>query len=340
MDFDHARGRGPLKRLYHSSVTPPRVRDAYRRLRRRVFVLRQLTHLAAARLSRTPPETFSGKLHHKLAFDRRPLLTTFADKLAARDHVLRTLGPGYLPELYLAAGRADAIQPEALPRDFALKAAHASGGVVVVSDAARPGAELPPSPAGWPHAAVTPDRVDWTVLRRLAGEWLGRGYHASEWAYRGVPRRVLAEEAIVEDGRHPLDYRVYVFNGRARLVHVDQDRFARQTRVFYTPGWEPLDIELRHPRGRPVGRPPRLADMLAAAEELARPTDFVRVDFYAPGDRLVVGELTSYPGGGEHRVEPPEADLRIGLWWSLPGRYVQEEIDRLARRAEPERVAG
>jgi hypothetical protein len=340
MGAHDARGRGPLKRLYHSSLTPPRVRDAYRRLRRRLFVLRQLAHLAAARVSRTPPETFSAKLHHKLAFDRRPLLTTLADKLASRGYVEATLGPGYLPELYLAADSADAIRAEALPRELVLKAAHASGGVVVLSDAARPDAELPRPPAGWPHAAVTPDRVDWDVLRGLAGEWLGRGYHASEWAYRRVPRRVLAEEAILEDGGHPLDYRVYVFNGRVRLVHVDQDRLTRQTRVFYTPGWEPLDIELRHPRGRPVARPPRLADMLAAAEELARPTDFLRVDFYAPGDRLVVGELTSYPGGGEHRVRPPEADLRIGRWWSLPGHYVQEEIDRLARSAEPERVAG
>jgi hypothetical protein len=82
-----------------------------------------------------------------------------------------------------------------------------------------------------------------------------------------------------------------------------------------------------------------LPEMLAAAEALARATDFVRVDFFAPGDRLVVNELTSYPSGGSHRIEPGDADRRIGAWWTLPRAYTQEEIDRVAQAAERHALA-
>jgi teichuronopeptide biosynthesis TupA-like protein len=252
---------GPLKRLYHSRLTPPRVRHSYREAQRALHMVRQLSWHARARLARRPPESFSDKVRYKMAVDRRPLLTTFADKLAARDYVEGVLGPGFLPELYLATHDPAEIRPDALPTELALKATHASGGVVVVARAAPSGTELPRPPAGWLHTAIAPERLDWGLLRTLAAAWLARGYSLAEWAYRGIPRRVLVEEVILEeDGALPLDYRVYVFNGRARLVHVDSDRFVRETRVFYTPEWEPVDIVFRHPPGVPTTRPRLLPD--------------------------------------------------------------------------------
>jgi hypothetical protein len=45
----------------------------------------------------------------------------------------------------------------------------------------------------------------------------------------------------------------------------------------------------------------------------------VRVDLYAIGERIVVGELTHYPTGGNKSFDPPEWDAKLGALWPEPG---------------------
>jgi hypothetical protein len=292
-------------------------------LRQRWWQARRLLHAAPA------PETFTGKVHYKMAFDRRPLLTTFADKLASRDYVEAVLGPGFLPDLYLGTDRPEDLRREALPAEFALKPTHGSGAGVFSWSGASVDAELPPP--GWCRTAVRPESFDWDALRGLAAQWLELRYLPTEWAYRAVPPRLIAEELIAEVDDVAADYRVFVFNGRARLVQINDGRFVPvHNQAFFTVDWEQIPMTTSdRPLGKDVPRPPRLADMLGAAEALARETDMLRVDYYAPGERLVVGELTSYPWGSTVRLVPDAAERRVGAWWALPRRYSQEEVERL-----------
>lgn len=48
-------------------------------------------------------------------------------------------------------------------------------------------------------------------------------------------------------------------------------------------------------------------------------TDFVRVDLYDLGDRVVFGELTNYPGRAIPRFEPAALDLELGRHWRIEG---------------------
>jgi hypothetical protein len=312
------------------------VRELYARAEPRLAYLGQWRLRALGRLGASPlPVTFRAKVRHKMAFDRRPLLPTFADKLASRGYVEATLGPGFLPELHLATDRADDVRLDALPREFVLKPTHGSGATLVVWSGADPGSGLPGS--RWRRALVRPEQLDEPAVRRLCAAWLGLRYRPAEWAYRMVPPGIIVEELLLDGGGVPADQRVFVFNGRARLVQLDLGRFVRHRQVFYTPDWERLDARAAsYPQAEDVARPPHLAAMLAAAEELARPTDLLRVDFYAPGGRLVVGELTNYPFGGGPSFQPEAMDRLIGSWWTLPRRYVQAEVDRLATRSEGE----
>jgi TupA-like ATPgrasp len=322
------RGRGILQRLYHSRLVPGWMRRAYLRLRRRLVELEAWWRdRLVARLGEA--ESFTDKVRYKMSRDRRRLVTTFADKVAAREYIAATVGPQFLTELYLAAHDPEALQPAALPREFVVKASHGSGAVVVVSDTARPDAELPYPPAGWPRVMLRPERLDWNRLRALAAEWLGRRYRTPEWAYLKIPPRLIAEELLLEGGCVPPDHRVFVFNGRARLIQVDQGRFVSQTQAVYTPDWERIDARFNRPQGPDVPRPRRLADMLSAAETLGRETDLVRVDFYSLDTRLVIGELTNYPWGGMASIGA-EADRQLGSYWRLPRRYTRREIARLA----------
>jgi hypothetical protein len=61
--------------------------------------------------------------------------------------------------------------------------------------------------------------------------------------------------------------------------------------------------------------------MIHIAEALGQETDFVRVDLYDIADRIVFGELTSYPGGGGVTYSPESFDADLGRYWSVPRKY-------------------
>lgn len=61
--------------------------------------------------------------------------------------------------------------------------------------------------------------------------------------------------------------------------------------------------------------------MIRIAETLAADTDFVRVDLYLLPDRIVFGELTSYPAGGDSPFRPERFDAEFGEHWTVPRRY-------------------
>lgn len=267
------------------------------------------------------PRTFNEKVRFKMTSDRRPLLATLSDKLRTREYVARVIGPDVLGELYLVTGDPEEVRRESLPREMAVKAAHASGGCVLVAESAPRDRALPEPPAGWARFLVHPDSVDWDRLRGLCGEWLGRRYGFWEWGYRDLPARVLAEELLQDGGGVPRDFKLFTFHGRVRLVEVDFDRYSDIRRTLYTPDWRLVPVRFKYPRGPEAPRPDVLGEMIELAERLAAPLDFLRVDFYVIGSRIVVGELTSYPGAGASLVDPAEFDLELGSWWSQPRWY-------------------
>ena len=252
--------------------------------------------------------------------DRRPLLTTFADKVAVRGYVESRVGGSVLTEFYAVTDDPTSLVRAELPREFAIKPTHASGACIVVADYAPAEPEVPLPTEGWVQALVKPDRVNWNRLLGLCEEWLGRSWSRREWAYRNVPPQIIVEELLDDDGKPPLDYKIFVFDGRARMIQVTLDRFEQLSRSQYTPEWERLVVEYGGVGGPDVERPEGLSKMLGIAEALGAGMDFVRVDLYCLGRRIVFGELTNYPLAGRAAFEPAEFDRWLGRWWTLPGR--------------------
>ena len=90
-----------------------------------------------------------------------------------------------------------------------------------------------------------------------------------------------------------------------RFLQVDVDRFGFHARSIHLPNGTFLDATIRYPRPfSPPELPTSLPHMRQIAERLAADLDFVRVDLYRVGERIVVGELTNYPGGGMERMRP------------------------------------
>jgi len=312
------RVKARAERLYFSRAVPSRLREAdLDRRMRRVF----RTSLAYP----DPPVTFREKMRYKMLNDRRPLLTTFADKVAVRDYVEAKVGPEILKELYLVTHDVTQIRRGSLPREFALKPSHGSGASMIVGEHVPRAQRLPQPPVGWARVQVSPESLDWGRLRNICREWFRLRYKpTSEWAYRNVPPSILVEELLVEDGSVPTEFRFFVFRGGVRLITVDLGRFTGNQLVrFYAPDWRPLDVRstTSYPTGPPLERPVTLAEMTRIAETLGEDTDFVRVDLSDFAGRVVFGELTSYPYGGVDEFRPASFEHELGAWWAPPEVY-------------------
>src|SRR5206468_179681 len=99
-------------------------------------------------------------------------------------------------------------------------------------------------------------------------------------------------------------------------------RFQDHRRNLYLPDWQPVDVEYKCRRSDvELPKPRSLPVLLEVAEALGQETDFIRVDLYDLAGRIVFGELTNYPGGGQERFTPAAYDEELGAWWSPPARY-------------------
>lgn len=279
------------------------------------------------RLWRTrAPRTFREKVRYKMLRDHRPIVVTFADKAAVRDYVAAAVGDRYLPLAHAIASDPESLRGLALPRAYVVKPTHGSGAALVVSDEAAPGVRLSADPEDWAYRHVRPEHVDRSQLVGLARGWLGQLYGQGpnrEWVYGRVPRRIMVEELLAgPGGAIPDDDKFFVFHGRCAYVQVDAGRFGRRTQDFFEPDWTRVPMSGGPPWAEPPPqRPARLDEMLAVAERLGADTDFVRVDLYDLDGRIVFGELTSFPAGGDSPFDPESFDAEFGSRWTVPRRY-------------------
>lgn len=284
------------------------------------------------------PRTFNEKIIYKAAFDRRPILTTFADKIRVRDYVAATVGDQYLTKLYCSSIDGSDIDWDNLPTEFVFKVNHGSGGVVVVWSGAEPHESLPENVehVPWTSYRVKPENLVVSDLVRLGEHWLSLDYswyrgcsRIPEWAYKNITRGVMIEELLVDsEGALAADYKFHVFNGKCEFINVLQrhapgqaDQQAPTSNIF-TPSWEPVDLVMNHNRPAKTApvKPEQLEEMLEIAGRLANGIDYVRVDLYNVDGRIVFGELTNYPMAGQNSFEPASFDLEWGNMLMLDSR--------------------
>ena len=284
-----------------------RARKLWRRIRSVAALLPPIAfqwvrHLIwhGALLPVSAPRTYTHRLFLKMAWDRNPLLQRTSDKLALRGYVQEKLGQGYLPELYGVLDSPEGLLDLELPPRYVVKATHGSGMIAIVT---------------------ADDSATRAGIAERARRWLAYPYWRKngEWGYRGITPRLIVEEFLdAGDGEVPPDWKWLCFGGRAALVQVFFNRFTNETRNFYQPDGTPVDLSLHYPAGPDLALPSSFGVMRQVAERLAHEFDFVRVDLYALGERVVVGEMTHYPTGGNKVFEPPEWDARLGALWPKP----------------------
>jgi hypothetical protein len=245
------------------------------------------------------PVTFNEKIQHRKLCDRDPRLTELSDKILAKEHVLKVLGPEWIIPTTWCGKELPPRSERAWPIPYVLKANHGSG---------------------WNLFIQSREDEKWEEIERITGSWLrttfGKPFLA--WAYFDIQPMLLVEPYLKEVAANLTDYKFWVFGGKVELIQVDIDRYVNHKQYFFDRNWKRQAFEYAAPGTPDDVSPPRALDkMIRAAEVLGATFSFVRIDLYEVGGTPLFGEFTFYPNGAHSRFNPESADAEIGKLWPM-----------------------
>lgn len=271
----------------------------------RYLIEKQYVYATGLRLNLDNPLTFNEKIQWLKLYYRDPLMVRCADKVAVREYISQVLGPEYLiPVLGIFDGLQD-IDFASLPEKFVAKVNWGSGQNIICKRKAA---------------------LDLKRARRQLQLWLqeknNHYYSFFEWCYKDIPPKIIIEQYLEGAGDLP-DYKFMCYNGKVQNMFIVQNREKKHsggmTCTFFDVDFNRLPVSRLYPSStEEVNKPEQWEEMVAAAEKLARPFPFVRVDFYLVDGAIKIGELTFYPGNGTEPFSTYEWDLKFGQMLTLP----------------------
>lgn len=256
------------------------------------------------RLDLKNPKSFSEKLQWLKLYDRNPLYIKLVDKYEVKRIVGEKIGEEYIIPTLGVWNSFDEINFEILPNRFVLKSTHDSGGIVICKD----------------KDSFNKDKA----REKLEASLKQNFYYATrEWAYKEVPRRIIAEEYMEDSETQELrDYKFFCFDGVVKALFIASDRQDDTVDTkfdFYDVNFTHLDFRNGHPNAnKEIKKPVTFEKMKELAAVLSKGIPQVRVDFYEVDGKIYFGELTFAHWGGMMPFEPEEWDYKFGEWIKLP----------------------
>jgi len=246
------------------------------------------------------PRTFNEKLNWRKLYDRKKIHKTFADKVLSKKYVSKVYGKDIIPEVIQISQNVKRINKSLLPKSFIIKATHGSG---------------------WNKIVFNKEEANWSEVSDYFSPILKQSYYelGREWCYKGLKPRLIIEELLLDQqGKLPLDYKFFCFNGKVKFVQVDYDRFGEHTRNLYDRRLNQLACSYLYPNcKKDMQSPSNYEEMVKVAEKISAGLDFIRVDLFNVSGKIYFGELTNYPENGYGIFTPKEYDLKFGSYWKI-----------------------
>ena len=254
------------------------------------------------------PRTFNEKIQWLKIYDRNPLYTLLVDKYRVKEWVSETIGPQYVIPLLAKYDSAKDIDLEKLPDQFVLKCNHDSGSVIICRN----------------KQEFDLNAAQKKLSMRLKTD---TSSYFGEWAYRNVPRCIIAEKFMSDgDNEDLMDYKFFCFDGVPRIMYMSRDHAAHVTTDFFDMDFNHLPIRMQAPPSKILPSKPReFEEMKRLAAILSKDIPQVRVDFYVINGQIYFGEMTFYHCGGMVSVNPPEWNLKMGMMINLPPKRTNKE---------------
>jgi glycosyltransferase len=250
------------------------------------------------------PKTFNEKLNWLKLYDKKAEYQTYVDKYDVRTFIKETIGEEYLIPLIAVYPSPEEIEWERLPNKFVLKCTTGSGGNIICKDKTK---------------------LDIKKATQKLNSFCKHNYYYvnREAQYKNIVPRIVCEKFISETEITPNDYKVYCFNGKARLLEFHIDRFGGKThtcdyydenlnRLDFTWGTTPSNIDLPY---RDIS-----VKIIELSEKISQNMSHARVDWYVVDSHIYFGEITLHNGGGYEKFDRYEDDLKLGSYLTLPDK--------------------
>ncbi len=253
------------------------------------------------------PQTFSEKIQWLKLYDRKPEYTIMVDKHAVKKYVADKIGEEYIIPTLGVWSTPEEIEWDKLPDQFVLKTTHGGGGggVVICKD----------------KTTLDKNRAIAKLNMSLESD-IYRNFR--EWPYKSVPKRIIAEKLLVDNGNSSSDlpdYKFFCFNGICKYCQVIKGRDSIMTIDFFDKDWkhQPFHEPENYPFAEDeINKPFNIELMWTLAETLAANKAFSRIDFYEVNNKVYLGEITFYPTSGFGGFSPKEWDEKIGSLIKIP----------------------
>ncbi|MGM0545470.1 MAG: ATP-grasp fold amidoligase family protein [Bacteroidota bacterium] len=246
------------------------------------------------------PHTFTEKIQWIKLNERNELRQLAANRLEVRNYVADNIGSEHLIPLLDSFDELTKSVWQKLQDQFVLKANHGCEMVAIIRNK---------------------NDSSFEEIRQKTEEWQELDYYkfSREWAYKGLPRTILAEELLLdEDGTIPKDYKFFCFNGEVKVIQIDYDRFGDQKRNLFDRNFNRIEGELLYPPYEgSTEEPENLGEAIKIAEILSADFSFLRVDLYLMNQQVYFGELTNYPGNGFVPFQPKKLEYQFGSYITL-----------------------
>lgn len=267
------------------------------------YVKKQYKYITHHKLNLKNPVRYTEKLQYLRLFTypKDELVIKCASRDGAREFV-REMGLNeILIPTYGIYDSFDEINFDELPNQFVMKCTHA---------------------CGFNEIVLNKDNTDKEVLRKKFNKWLKTNYGKKtvEMHYSPIKPRIIIEKYLGELDALPIEYKIHIFNGKARSMYVVSGR-GKDIRydnfyIDWTPfdgsqfnGWKKSEI--------PPKSPANWENMREIAEILGNKFPFVRVDLYNINGKIYFSELTFTPAKGTLILDDDKCDFEMGEWLTI-----------------------
>lgn len=225
-----------------------------------------------------------------------PVVTKCIDKYLIREYLKEKGLEELCPKLYGVYEKADEIDWNGLPNQFAVKCNHACGTNIIVDDKSK---------------------LDFEAEKKQLDKWMKMDYwREGEIQYKYIKKKIIIEEYLGA-GEELKTYKFFCFNGEPKVLYIslDEDRFID----YYDMDFNKLPYSLPEHEHYPktISKPENFDKMIEISKKLSNDFPFVRVDLYDSNGKIYISELTFVPTGGFMKIDPPNTLVEWGNWLKL-----------------------